>query len=237
MSLEKKEPSDLVNKPTVNVENFDPNIISKLTSNLGEDPALMSVSGMPELATKEKLSEFITKVATRNEIEEDQSAKAIATLFSKGAANAGAPMNMQVTVTNKKTGKQTSVTKAELVNTLPLISEENNVLTLKMLAKTMAPDIIYYARELYKKTGFLMTGDLAKTIGKRLYARREAPLTYLEAICCASYCQHLRGLEIFANSDRIRALLVEDEIIRFSSQPKKTNKKGNQKPQKGEKKK
>lgn len=157
------------------------------------------------------------KLGERNNISEAMALKAIVFLLAKGGSNKGSPGSLSVEIRNPDDGKVTTITKSELENTLRVVVNSSNV---KPFARALAPDIINFIKGLYKRSGFLLKGDLANTIDKRLVSQGKTKLTPEECICCASYTQHMDNLDTLAGSRRLLALLYEDELARFTPQKK-----------------
>jgi hypothetical protein len=85
-----------------------------------------------------------------------------------------------------------------------------------MFMRALAPHFINLSFELHRRFGYVLSGDLAITINRRLRAQGKPILTWKEAICLASYTTHLEEeLPRIADSGRIISLLQEDASLRF----------------------
>ncbi len=141
---------------------------------------------------------------------------AIYLLFLKGAANAGSPNNLQVTVVSD--GIPVDITKQDIGYAYQKVTKNPY---LRRLAEALAKEISEYA----ESQG--LSGDLAKKINNRLQANQQNLLTPKERAWASSFCQEIPGLENLA-SDRLPSLLSQDYQSRFE---KRTNEKSKKKSQ------
>lgn len=184
-----------------------------------------------ETVTQEQVEATVTKLATTHGVSEATAASAMAALFRKGGANKGTPNSLQVEVKCPTNNTITVVTKYDVIRSLAtgtfgeMTAGHSNI---RKLAESMSIDIInssFVMRNKNMGMAALLQGDLAPKINKRLAAEGQPALTAKEAICCASYCQHLGNLNELANSTRLATLLAKDLEQRLKSQRESRNKK------------
>ncbi len=172
-----------------------------------------------DLLEKTQVDTIIKKLATRHETSPQVALQAAAILLSKGADNKSAPLTLNTKLMDPNTGANVIITKGDLVNVVLAVTESDNI---RKLTRSLAKDLILFSKWLYRIKGFLLPGDLANTIDKRLRANNKPSLSPDEAICAASYATHLQDLPALSEkSDKILALLLEDEEARFGKQKKK----------------
>lgn len=156
----------------------------------------------------EQLNTIIDKLAKNKEIDRSTAIVGMAALFRKGAANAGAPDSMEVDLLCPKTKRITSISRYDLVTVLQLVAGHK---TIRKMAEAMAPQMIQGNLSLIEKNPLLnLQGDLANRINRKLFVRKEPPLTRKEAVCCATYAQWMPNLDELAESKRLASLLNED---------------------------
>jgi hypothetical protein len=160
---------------------------------------------------------IISEVARRNKTSIHVAGQALAILLSKGAANRGAPMNLDAGVTDPQTGQPVRITKGEVLSAMRIVTGKENF---KMLARSIAPEMIEFGKTVYRNNNVLLPGDLANTINRRLRSSGRPILTPDEAVCAASYTAHLPNLDNLANSQRLSQLLQEDATARFGKREK-----------------
>lgn len=156
----------------------------------------------------EQVSLILDRLSKNKDIQPATATRAVAALFRKGAANAGASSSISVDISCKETGTVIEVQKYDIEMAMNVVVGHRVV---RKLAEAMAYDII---------TGDLIAvkadplqnrrGDLAAKINRQLLARKEQPLTRAEEICCATYAQWLPNLNELASSTRLKALLEQD---------------------------
>lgn len=161
--------------------------------------------------SNKEVESTITELTRRYRTDPPTIAHAVALLLSKGAANRTAPLNMEVVITDKQ-GNTVKITKGEIISAMKYATSKDNF---KDLARTLSESVIKWSGNLYSRLGIQINGDLAQGIDKRLRAQGNPPLTVHEAIAAASYATHLPNINALAHSQRMEALLLEDEAVRF----------------------
>ena len=140
--------------------------------------------------------------------------RAIGEMIRRGGANASTPESFTVEIRCPETGNIAIVEKRDIVN---FVTRHANGKSCRNLAEGMAEGIVKFGVSAVKANPSIdRPGDLAKKIDNRLKPKKEAPLTALERVGCASFAQWLPNLNALVESDRLSGLLAEDLEIRKS---------------------
>lgn len=210
-----KAPREKDTTPTVlpNVMDQNPETDTKFLNELQEslsqyDETTIIPNKAAKKVTTQQLNGIIEKISKNKEIDRSTTMLAVATLFRKGAANAGAPDTMEVDLVCPKTNRSTSISRYDLVTAMQLITGHR---TIRKMAEAMAPQMVQANLALLEKDPLLnLQGDLANRINRKLFTRQQPALTRKEEICCATYTQWMPNLNELAESDRLANLLTED---------------------------
>jgi len=183
----------------------------------GNETVIIKRQGAKDI-TKKEAKTIINKISRVKDVSERTVTKAIATLFQRGAANAGAPDSMGVDVTCPTTKITTEITRYDIVMAIQQVVDHKNI---RKLAECLAPEFISANLQLLKLNPMLdLKGDLANRINLKLRLRKEDALSREEEICCATYAQWMPNLNDLANSKRLKGLLEEDLNARKKRQGK-----------------
>jgi len=194
-----------------------------LTKQLTES---LSVHNPMEVLAKkvsvEQANLVIEKLAKTKEISPGTAARAVASLFRKGAANARAKDTMNVEVICPISGVATDITRYDVGMALFNVTSHK---TLRKLAEALAPAIIKGSIAVLNSSPNVdLKGDLAGKINRKLLQEEKPPLTRKEEICCCTYAQWMADLNELAESERLKGLLELDLAGRKSG-PSKFKKK------------
>lgn len=194
------------------------------------DPTIIKKSETSKALNKEQAILVIKRIQTFKGIGRKTTVQAVAALFRKGAANAGASDTMKVDVRCPETNSTVEVNRYDIVMALQQVVGHKNV---RKLAEAMAPEMLSANLKLIKSNPLLdLKGDLANRINRKLTLRKQDPLTREEEVCCCTYSQWMPNLNEMADSKRLRALLDEDLNARRKKTAKKADKKNNKKDSK-----
>ena len=172
--------------------------------------------------TKEQVLKIIQRLQTFKNVGTKTVVNALATLFRKGAANAGASDSLKVDIRCPETGTTTEINRYDIVMAMQQIVNHKNV---RKLAEAMAPEMISANLRLIKKNPLLdLKGDLANRINRKLHIRNEPALTREEEVCCCTYSQWMPNLNELAGSKRLKGLLEEDLNARRKQNAKRQRK-------------
>jgi hypothetical protein len=206
-------------------------IIDKdLESDLAQyDPLIIKRNETSKAISKGQVSQVIERLRTYKNIGRKATTQAVAALFRKGAANAGAADTMKVDVHCPETKNSVEITRYDLVMAMQSITGHKNI---RKMAEAMAPEMLSAYLRLIKVNPLLdLKGDLSNRINRKLSIRKEDPLTREEEVCCCTYSQWMPNLNEMANSKRLRNLLEEDLNARRKRASKKSEKKQQNKKQ------
>jgi hypothetical protein len=187
------------------------------------DLTIIKKSETSKSLTKEQAILVLKRIQTYKGIGRKTTVQAIAALFRKGAANAGATDTMKVDVRCPETGVTVEVNRYDIVMALQQVVGHKNV---RKLAEAMAPEMLSAYLRIIKANPLLdLKGDIANRINRKLNLRKEDPLTREEEVCCCTYSQWMPNLNEMANSKRLKGLLDEDLNARRKKTAKKADKK------------
>lgn len=144
---------------------------------------------------------------------------AVALLFLKGAANKGAPSQMQVDIIDHE-GTSVSIQKHDVVSVYTAVTGN---MFIRRLAETLSTQISRYAETNY------LQGDLASSIETTIISSEEEPLTLKEKAWASSFCQ--KNPLLISEAPRIAKYLAIDYQKRFSKRKKTETAKGTAKTQ------
>jgi hypothetical protein len=177
----------------------------------------------------------IDRIARTKEISIRTAANACATLFRRGAANAGAPDTMEIEIRCREKATIAIITRYDITMAMHAVVGHK---TLRKMAEALAPQMLIANLDLIKENPLLdLKGDLSNRINRKLIIRKEPPLTREEEICCATYAQWMPNLNEISSSNRLKSLLDEDLNARFKKTALQKNKKSNNNTHKESKKK
>lgn len=186
-----------------------PDIDLNLEKILGSsDPSTIIKKQATIEVTKGEITKIIKKIQKTKEIGFKAAANAVAALFRKGAANAGAADSMQVELLCPETTITTEISRYDIIMALYSVTNHKNI---RKLAEAMSPEMLSANLKLVKVNPLLdLKGDLSNRINRRLALRKEPALSREEEICCSTYAQWMPNLNELANSTRLVNLLTED---------------------------
>lgn len=162
----------------------------------------------PSEVSKEQVVQVITKIQKIKDLDFKTTLQAVAALFRRGAANAGAPDTMEIEVSCPATKNAVEITRYDISMAMQSIVGHRNV---RKLAEAIAPELISACLKLIKQNPLLdLKGDLANRINRKLSLRKEQALSREEEICCSTYAQWMPNLNELAGSNRLKNLLDED---------------------------
>jgi hypothetical protein len=220
-----QDPSDrtalLQPKVTISEEQHAANLEATF-KNYSEDDIIKPQESAKRM-TFAQVDAVLQKIARTKEISSKTAAIAVAALFRKGAANAGAPDSMEVELRCPEKKTDCIITRYDITMALqPIVGHK----TVRKLAEALAPTMLEANLQNIKLNPTKdLKGDLSNRINRKLILRKETPLTREEEICCATYAQWMPNLNELASSTRLKALLDED----LNARRKKKNKPGQSK--------
>lgn len=201
-----------------------PEVNKQLEDMLAEDDAnIIQKSNTRRDLSKEQVLKTIQRLQTFKNVGMKTVVNALATLFRRGAANAGASDSLKVDVLCPETGVTTEINRYDIVMAMQQVVNHKNV---RKLAEAMAPEMISANLRLIKKNPLLdLKGDLANRINRKLHIRNEPALTREEEVCCCTYSQWMPNLNELAGSKRLKGLLEEDLNARRKQNAKRQKRK------------
>jgi hypothetical protein len=182
---------------------------SELTQHLGKHvPNEQLTKTDTKAVSQDQVVPILNRLAKIKGISLGTAARAVAELFRRGAANAGASSQMGMDIVCPDTGVTTEVTKYDIAM---VMQQEVGHQVVRKLAEAMAQDMLIGNLLQVKQNPLLdLKGDLAVKINADLIRRNGTPLTRQEEVCCATYAQWLPNLNELANSNRLKQLLEQD---------------------------
>lgn len=186
------------------------------------DANIIQKSNTSRDLTKEQVLKIIQRLQTFKNVGIKTVVNALATLFRRGAANAGASDSLKVDVRCPETDTITEINRYDIVMAMQQVVNHKNV---RKLAEAMAPEMISANLRLIKKNPLLdLKGDLANRINRKLHIRNEPALTREEEVCCCTYSQWMPNLNELTGSKRLKGLLEEDLNARRKQNAKRKKK-------------
>jgi hypothetical protein len=187
------------------------------------DDSIIKKSKTSKDLSKEEVMKIINRIRLfKGGIGLKAAVSALATLFRKGAANAGASDSIKVEILCPETDIAIEINRYDIVMAMQQVVDHRNV---RKLAEAMAPEMISANLRLLEINPLLdLKGDLANRINRKLSIRKEKGLTRKEEICCCTYSQWMPNLNELAGSLRLKGLLEEDLNARRKQASKRSPK-------------
>lgn len=198
-----------------------PEVDKKLENILADyDDTIIKKSKSSKDLNKEEVMKILERIKLYKGIGLKATVSAVAALFRKGAANAGASDSLNVDILCPETGVAIEINRYDIVMAMQQVVNHKNV---RKLAEAMAPEMISANLRLLEINPLLdLKGDLANRINRKLSLRKEPGLTRKEEICCCTYSQWMPNINELAGSKRLKGLLEEDLNARRKQNAKKS---------------